>query len=158
MKWAVAHLEAGFKRLPKMIKGTLQLTTTTLLSAEIAYWAIPTHQSFLIRLKDFASNSYSLFSSNALQTLSIRIAFDTTIIDKGNAHCTKPLAHVLTQQGFPQLRHASLECDIHLLKRQNAISFNGLIGMDLSSRYEKDFRKYSTMNSLKFSCLVRVVD
>ena len=140
-----------------MIKGALLLTMTKL-SVEIAYPFRPTVEELPNPFEGFCNQLSSLPPSNSLQTLSVRIAFDTTIIDKVDAHCTEPLAHVLTQQGFPQLRHVSLECDIHLLKRQNAISFNGLVGMDLSSRYEKDFRKYCTMDSLKFSCLVRVVD
>ena len=46
------------------------------------------------------------------------------------AYRIKPLAHVtvLTQQGFPRLRQAKLECNIHLLKIQNALSFDDLVG------------------------------
>ena len=116
------------------------------------------NQLWLLELLLSWTRIIPLSPSNTLQTLSIRIAFDTAIIDKVNAHCTKPLAQVLTQQGFPRLRQASLECDIHLLKFQNAVSFDDLVGMDLSSRYEKEFMNYSPMDSLKFSCLVRVVD
>ena len=139
-----------------MIKGALLLTMTTL-SVEIAYPFRPIEE-LPNPFESFCKELLSLPPSNAVQTLSIRIAFDTTIIDKVNAHCTKPLAQVLTQQRFPRLRQASLECDIHLLKIENAVSFDDLVSMDLSSRYEKDFMNYSPMDSLKFSCLVRVVD
>jgi len=158
LKWAAVNLEVGFERLSKMIiiKGAPLLTMTTL-SVEIAYPFRPIEE-LPNPFESFCKELLSLPPSNTLQTLSIRIAFDTTIIDKVNAHCTKPLAHVLTQQRFPRLRQASLECDVHLLKIENAVSFDDLVGMDLSSRYEKDFMNYSPMDSLKFSCLVRVVD
>jgi hypothetical protein len=139
-----------------MIKGALLLTMTTL-SVEIAYPFRPI-EHLPNPFDSFCKELSSLPPSNVLRTLSIRIAFDTTIIDKVDAHCIKPLALVLTQQGFPQLRQASLECNIHLLKIQNAVSFNDLVGMDLSGRSEKDFMNYSSMDWLKFSCFVRVVD
>ena len=156
LKWAAVNLEVGFERLSKMIKGALLSTMTTLL-VEIPYPFRPIEE-LPDPFESFCKELSSLPPSNILQKLSIRIAFDTTIIDKVKAHCIKPLAQVLTQQGFPRLRQARLECDIHLLIFQKAVSFDDLVGMDLSGRYEKDFMNYSSMDSLKFSCLVRVVD
>jgi len=138
-----------------MISGAL-LSTMTRLSVEIAYPFRPIEE-LPNPFESFCKELSALPPSNALQTLSIRISFDTTVIDEVNSHCIKPLALILTQQGFPRLRQARLECNIHLLNFQNTAAFDDLVGMDLSGRYVTDFMNYSSMDSLKFSCLVTVV-
>ena len=138
-----------------MIRGAL-LSTMTALSVEIAYPFRPIEE-LPNPFESLCKELSSLPPSNALQTLSIRISFDTTVIDKVNAHCIKPLALILTPERFSRLRQARLECNIHLINFQNTPSLDDLVGMDLSGRYVTDFMNYSSMDSLKFSCLVRVV-
>ncbi|KIM42637.1 hypothetical protein M413DRAFT_26663 [Hebeloma cylindrosporum] len=152
------NLEVGFEGLSKMIETTALLLTMTTLSVEIGYPFRPGIETLSDPFDSLRKELSSLAPSNALQTLCVRIAFDTTIIDRFSEYCVKPLAKVLTQERFLRLRRARLECNIHLLEFQNAVSFGDVVGTDLSERLEKEFMDYTSIDALKFSCVVRIVD